>query len=113
MNRGVIVAVIILMAGGLYSVMTGKGAPTQTRKSNVVRVIIGTYVLAILVTILDLVGAPVQGLTTAILVTAIVTTLIAILPDILNRISTRPQGAPATPASKLPTAQPIPAGTPI
>lgn len=89
-NKTIIVAVIIIMASGLYTVLVAT-KPAGTRSSNVTRVVVGAYLLGIAVSIVDLLGGPFRQVSNGLLLVAVLTALYAILPDIGQRVQQRKQ----------------------
>jgi hypothetical protein len=84
-NGKIIVSVVILMAAGVYRIKLAK----PSSSTNVTRVIVGGYILAILASVIELVAGPVAPVAGMLLALAVGTALYAVLPDLLSRINTR------------------------
>lgn len=90
-NRTIIVSTVLIMATGAYRVFLVKptGADGTSRTATLTRVIVGGYVLAIIASVIDLVGGPASQVAGLLLALAIMTAAYAVLPDLFSRISTR------------------------
>lgn len=104
-NKRIIVAVIIIMATGLYQVLVIKGsqggiggvANPNPRRATVTRVVVGAYILGIVVSLVDLLGGPFAHVGAMMLLVATATALYAIIPDIAQRMGKRNEGAGGAP----------------
>lgn len=86
MNRQIITSVLIIMAAGTYRVLLVR--PTGGKQTlTVTRVLVGGYMLAIIASIIDLVGGLGAQLSGMLLALAVMTALFAVLPDLFSRFS--------------------------
>lgn len=83
-NGRIVVSVVILMAAGVYRILVAK-----TSSATITRVIVGGYLLALVASIIDLVGGPGAAIAGLLLPLAVVTVLFAIIPDLFSRITAR------------------------
>lgn len=88
-NGRIVVSVIVLMVAGVYRLTVMK-----TGGGNLTRVIVGAYMLAIVASIIDLVGGPISVLAGLLLMLAVGTALYSVIPDLISRIQRRPQTTP-------------------
>lgn len=88
-NGRIIVGTLILMGAGVYRVLLVPGTkdPNNTTSRSITRVLVGGYLLAIVASIIDLVGGPASAISGLLVALAVMTALYAILPDLLGRIA--------------------------
>lgn len=93
LNGRIVVGVLILMAAGTYRVLVinhpAGNSPKTTQGATVTRVIVGGYILAIVASIIDLVGGPASTVAGLLLALAVMTALYAVIPDLFQRITSR------------------------
>lgn len=90
-NRTIIVSTIIIMTAGLVNVLIIKNPAKQTtgHARTVTRVVVGGYVLAIVVSLIDLLGGPFAHVGGMMLMVAVATAFFAIYPVVGALISTQ------------------------
>lgn len=91
-NGKIVVSVVIIMAAGVYRILVVKSAtkdPNSSSSTNLTRIIVGGYILAIVASIIDLIGGPGAVVAGLLLALAVTTALYAVLPDLFQRINTR------------------------
>ena len=88
-NKKIIVAVLIIMASGLYTVLVIHNGSDPKRSSTVTKVVVGAYILGIVVSLVDLLGGPFGQVANALLLVALATALYAVIPDLAQRFQQR------------------------
>jgi hypothetical protein len=91
-NRQIVTSVLIIMGAGAYRVLVIKPAPGK-HTLTLTRVIVGGYMLAIIASIIDLVGGLGAQLSNMLLGLAVMTALFAVIPDLFSRFSQRRSAA--------------------
>lgn len=92
-NKPVVVATIVLIATGVYTVKLMKPDGSGTRGRTITRVLVGGYLLAIIASIVDLVGGPAAAVASGLMMLAVAAALFAVLPDLLARLPAQQQQA--------------------
>ncbi len=95
-NGRIVVSTLILMAAGAYRVLlVDKSASAGGGKAGVTitRVLVGGYILALVVSIIDLVGGPASTMAGLLMALAVTTALYAVIPDLFHRITQRRQSS--------------------
>lgn len=98
LNGRIIVSVIILMAAGAYRVLVVKQKGVQG-KVTLTRILVGGYILAIVASIIDLIGGPASTVAGLLMALAVMTALYAVIPDLFQRIGFWRTQQPATPGA--------------
>lgn len=95
-NGRIIVATVVLMGAGVYRVLvvnkpaTGNTSdPNAKRSVTITRVLVGGYMLAVVASIIDLVGGPASTIAGLLMGLAVMTALYAVLPDLFQRFAAR------------------------
>lgn len=87
-NRRIIVATLLIMATGVYTVLAIEPATGSGKHTTLTRVIVGAYMLAIIVSVLDLVSPNIAGaLGGGLLMVALLTALYAVLPNVFSKVN--------------------------
>lgn len=95
-NGRIIVATLVLMGAGVYRVLVvnkpAKGNtsdPNSKRSVTITRVLVGGYMLAIVASVIDLVGGPASTIAGLLMMLAVMSALYAVLPDLFGRLGAR------------------------
>ena len=86
-NRPIIISVIILMAAGTYRVLLMRSNSKTAHGAALLRVLVGGYMLAIIASIIDLVGGPATTVAGMLVALATTTALYIVLPDLFSRFA--------------------------
>lgn len=95
-NGRIVVSTLVLMAAGAYRVLLvdkSQGAKNSGASVTITRVLVGGYILALVVSIIDLVGGPASTLAGLLMALAVTTALYAVIPDLFARITKRRQSS--------------------
>lgn len=87
-NRGIIVAVVIIVAVGIYHYfITAKGttAARLTQSATITHIIIGGFMLALFASVFDLVGGGVGRISFGLLMLAVLVAVTTVIADIATR----------------------------
>lgn len=90
-NRPIVIGAFLLMAAGAYNVLviqrTGNAKPAIT--GPLTHVLVGGFILAFVVSLVDLVGGPVGAVGGMLIMLAVITAALLIIPDLSKRLQAR------------------------
>lgn len=90
LNKPIIIGAFLIAGTGLYRVLILKDT-----NSSATRVVMGSYLLALLLSLVDLIGGPASQIASGLMMLAVGANLLIVVPDIAGKITAQTTGAAA------------------